>query len=47
MTLNLFFGAGGTFIDPIVPIVVLAMIMLWMKVSTQKSRKNESIIEAA
>lgn len=46
LTLNLFFGAGGTMIDPIIPIIVLAMIALWMKMSTQKSKENQSIIEA-
>ncbi len=44
MALNLIFGQGGTLIDPIVPFVVLAAIMLWMKksqfskVSAQHSR---------
>jgi len=31
MVLNLIFGQGGTWLDPIVPIAVLAVIMVWIK----------------
>jgi GntP family gluconate:H+ symporter len=31
MMLNLIFGKGGTWIDPIVPIVILAAIMFWVR----------------
>tara|TARA_R110001592_G_scaffold7745_18_gene42911 strand:+ start:857 stop:2308 length:1452 start_codon:yes stop_codon:yes gene_type:complete len=31
MVLNLIFGQGGTWLDPIVPIAVLALIMVWIK----------------
>jgi len=32
MILNLVFGQGGTWIDPVVPIVILGMIMAWIKI---------------
>lgn len=31
MLLNLLFGSGGTWIDPIVPLAILAAILVWMK----------------
>lgn len=31
MVLNLIFGQGGTWLDPIIPIAVLAVIMVWIK----------------
>ncbi|MBY8019903.1 GntP family permease [Vibrio fluvialis] len=36
MALNLIFGKAGTLLDPIVPFVVLAAIMLWMKAKEPK-----------
>ncbi|WP_372882645.1 GntP family permease [Psychromonas sp.] len=47
MTLNLFFGAGGTIIDPIVPIAVLALIAVWMKMSAAKTKEVNSTIKTA
>jgi len=32
MILNLIFGQGGTWIDPVVPIAILGMIMAWIKI---------------
>ncbi|MCG6266144.1 GntP family permease, partial [Vibrio furnissii] len=36
MALNLLFGKEGTLLDPIVPFVVLAAIMMWMKAKEPK-----------
>lgn len=37
MLLNLIFGKGGTIIDPLIPIAVLGVIMLWLKSKEQKA----------
>ena len=37
MLLNLIFGTGGTIIDPLIPIAVLAAIGITMKVKNKKT----------
>ncbi|EDL70026.1 GntP family permease [Vibrio campbellii] len=41
MALNLVFGKGGTLIDPLVPILVLAAVIVWMKSKSNKAAKPE------
>ncbi|KAA5709514.1 GntP family permease, partial [Klebsiella pneumoniae] len=33
--INLLFGSGGSWLDPLLPIVVLAAIMLWVRWQAQ------------
>lgn len=40
MVLNLIFGKGGTLIDPIVPLVVLAAVFVWIK--GKDSKENQA-----
>ncbi|MBY5946216.1 GntP family permease [Photobacterium rosenbergii] len=40
MTLNLFFGKGGTLIDPIIPLAVLGAIVVWMKTRQGEAPKE-------
>lgn len=42
MILNLVFGKGGTLLDPLVPFVVLAAIILWMK-----AKEPRNVMETA
>ena len=41
MALNLVFGKGGTLIDPLVPILVLAAVIVWIKSKSNKAAKPE------
>ncbi|MCE0494746.1 GntP family permease [Vibrio salinus] len=41
LLLNLIFGRGGTVIDPIVPIVVLGIIVIWIKMKSKPSATQQ------
>ncbi|MGF1859590.1 GntP family permease [Photobacterium profundum] len=42
MILNLVFGKGGTMIDPLIPLAVLGVIVLWMK-----QRETKTVVKTA
>jgi GntP family gluconate:H+ symporter len=43
MVLNLVFGKGGTIIDPLVPIAVLAAVIVAVKIKSGKTKSVESL----
>lgn len=43
LLLNLFFGKGGTVIDPIVPIAVLGIIVVWIKMKSKSSVAGQTV----
>lgn len=40
MALNLVFGKGGTIIDPLIPILVLAVVLIWVKLKERPAQVN-------
>ncbi len=40
MALNLVFGKGGTLVDPLIPILVLAVVIIWIKSKERSERIN-------
>ncbi|VDZ77140.1 permease [Salmonella bongori] len=41
--LNLLFGSGGSWLDPLLPIVVLAVIMVWVRWQAQGIKEKRVV----